>query len=58
VPAQIRGVSRDHDDVGYPGGDLLLAARAQIGLPRLRAVDAPDIKAEWFPCGGEVGDLL
>ena len=58
MPAQIRGVSRDHDDVRYPGGDFLLAARAKVGLAGLRAVYAPDIKAEWFPGSGEVSDLL
>ncbi len=58
MPAQIRGVSRDHDDVSDPGGDFLLAAGAQVSFAGLRAVYAPDIKAEWFPGGGEVGDLL
>jgi hypothetical protein len=58
VPAQVGGVSRYNDDVGYPGPDLLLAARAYVGFAGLRTMYPADIEAQWFPGGGEIGDLL
>ncbi len=58
MPAQVRGVPGHDYDVSRPDGDFVLAARAQVGLAGLGWVDAPDVEAEWFAGGGEVGDLL
>jgi hypothetical protein len=58
VPAQVGRVSWHYYHVGRPGGDLLLAARADVGLTGLRGVDAPHIKAERVARGGQVSDLL
>jgi hypothetical protein len=38
--------------------DSLLAAGADVGLARLGGMDPPDIEAEGFAGGGQVGDLL
>jgi len=58
VPAQVRGVAGDNDDVSRPRCDFLLAARAEVGLAGLRWVDPPDVEAEGFTGGGQVRDLL
>ncbi len=58
MPAQVRCVPRYHDDVRSPGCDLLLATRAQVGLARLGAVNAPDVQAERLARRRQVGDLL
>jgi hypothetical protein len=41
-----------------PDGDRLLAPWADVGLARLGGMDAPDVEAEGFAGGGQVGDLL
>jgi len=58
VPPQVGGVPGDDDNVGGARPDLLLAARAQVGLAGLRRVNAPDIEAKRFPRRRQVGDLL
>ena len=58
MPAEVRGVARDHYDVSRAHGNFLLAAGAQVGLARLRRVDAPDVEAEGFAGSGQVGDFL
>jgi hypothetical protein len=58
MAAHVRGVPGHHDHVAGADGDCLLAAGADVGLARLGGVDPPDIEAEGFPSGGQVGDLL
>jgi len=58
VAAQLRGVPRHHDHVARAYSDLLLTSGADVGLARLGGMDPPDIKAERFAGGGQVGDLL
>jgi hypothetical protein len=58
VTAQVRRIARHYNHVARADGDYLLAAGADVGLARLGGVDPPDIEAERFAGGGQVGDLL
>lgn len=58
MPAQVRGVAGDHHNMSRPDGNFLLAAGAHVGLAGLRGVDAPDVEAEGFARGGQIGDFL
>ncbi len=58
VTAQVGGIPGHHDHMAGPDGDRLLAAWADVGLARLGGMDAPDVEAEGFAGGGQVGDLL
>ena len=58
MPAEVRGVAGDDYNVSGPDGNFLLAAGAQVGLAGLRRVDTPDVEAEGFARGGQVGDFL
>jgi len=58
VTAQVRRIAGHHDHVARADGDYLLAAWADVGLASLGGVDPPDVEAERFAGGGQVGDLL
>ncbi len=58
MPAEVGRVSGHHHHVRRPGRDLLLTARADIGLAGLRGVDAPHVKVKPLAGGGQVGDFL
>lgn len=58
VAAHVGGVPGDDDHMARAYGDSLLAAGADVGLARLSGMDPPDIEAEGFARGGQVGDLL
>jgi hypothetical protein len=58
VTAQVGRVAGHNDNVARAYGDSLLASWADVGLARLGGMDPPDIEAEGFARGGQVGDLL
>jgi len=58
VAAHLWGVPGHHDHMPRAYGDSLLTARADVGLARLGGMDPPDIEAEGFSRGSQVGDLL
>jgi hypothetical protein len=43
VPSEVGCIERHHDDVAEPRRDLLVAARAQVGLGCLERVNPPDL---------------
>jgi hypothetical protein len=40
---EVRGADRDHHDMTFAGADVLVAARAEVGLVRLVGLDPPDL---------------
>jgi hypothetical protein len=50
VSAQVRSIAGDDHDVAETFGDLLLAARAEVGLASLVGLDRHDVDplVEWF----------
>ena|GEM_PF-5782678 len=57
VPSQVRGFERDDDDVAHTWEDLLLTARAGVGLASLGRVYAAHDDAIWG-ARGEVNQVL
>ena len=58
MAAQVGRVPRHYDHVPGSDGDLLLAARAHVGLTCLGGVDAPDVEAQVLARSSQVCDLL
>jgi hypothetical protein len=58
VTAQVRRIAGHHDHMARAYGDSLLAPVADVCLACLGGMDPPDIEAQGFARGSQVGDLL